>query len=194
LPPQKQAQCKSRASGARNVSENQTALAPFKAGCFFSFWVSFMVLNKMNSGRTAFLVWILLQSSIAPAEARVVENFDAGWLFSKGDFAAAMMPRFEDSAWRQVSVPHDWRSEGAAIKRAFVFASIGPSGKLLANGDTDPDALRSAFSEQAQALASSGADAVVVDLDSLAPLGEARRQMGASQILLGNLNPVTVFA
>lgn len=32
----------------------------------------------------------------------------------------------------------------------------------------------------------------IVDLDSLAPLSEARAKMGASQILLGNLNPVTV--
>jgi MtaA/CmuA family methyltransferase len=33
----------------------------------------------------------------------------------------------------------------------------------------------------------------IVDLDSLAPLSEARAQMSASQILLGNLNPVTVM-
>jgi len=33
----------------------------------------------------------------------------------------------------------------------------------------------------------------IVDLDSLAPLSEARDQMGTSQVLLGNLNPVTVL-
>ena len=33
----------------------------------------------------------------------------------------------------------------------------------------------------------------VVDLDSLAPLDEARTEMGASQVLLGNLNPVTIM-
>jgi uroporphyrinogen-III decarboxylase len=33
----------------------------------------------------------------------------------------------------------------------------------------------------------------VVDLDSLAPISEARRKMGLNQILLGNLNPVTVL-
>jgi uroporphyrinogen-III decarboxylase len=31
----------------------------------------------------------------------------------------------------------------------------------------------------------------IVDLDSLAPLSEAREKMGTKQILLGNLNPVT---
>jgi len=33
----------------------------------------------------------------------------------------------------------------------------------------------------------------VVDLDSLVPMDEARAQMGASQMLLGNVNPVTVL-
>ena len=48
----------------------------------------------------------------AAADARVTEDFDANWLFSKGDFASAMMPAFDDSAWRQVNVPHDWSSDG----------------------------------------------------------------------------------
>ena len=33
----------------------------------------------------------------------------------------------------------------------------------------------------------------IVDLDSLAPLAEARQKMGPRQVLLGNLNPVTVL-
>jgi len=33
----------------------------------------------------------------------------------------------------------------------------------------------------------------IVDLDSLSPLSDARQQMGASQVLLGNVNPVTVL-
>lgn len=33
----------------------------------------------------------------------------------------------------------------------------------------------------------------IVDLDSLSPIGEARARMGASQILLGNINPVTAL-
>ena len=33
----------------------------------------------------------------------------------------------------------------------------------------------------------------IVDLDSLAPIAEARRQMGPNQVLLGNLNPVAVL-
>ena len=33
----------------------------------------------------------------------------------------------------------------------------------------------------------------IVDLDSLAPLAEARQKMQSAQVLLGNLNPVTVL-
>jgi MtaA/CmuA family methyltransferase len=33
----------------------------------------------------------------------------------------------------------------------------------------------------------------IVDLDSLVPMDEARKRMGTSQVLLGNLNPVTVL-
>lgn len=36
-------------------------------------------------------------------------------------------------------------------------------------------------------------DCEIVDLDSLTPLADARQKMGAGQVLLGNLNPVTVL-
>jgi hypothetical protein len=32
------------------------------------------------------------------AGARVTQDFDANWLFSKGNFAAAMMPVFDDGS------------------------------------------------------------------------------------------------
>jgi methionine synthase I (cobalamin-dependent) len=51
----------------------------------------------------------------------------------------------------------------AAAGRAHVFASIGPSGKLLVAGDVSESALREAFAEQAQALAASGAEAIVIE-------------------------------
>jgi methionine synthase I (cobalamin-dependent) len=51
----------------------------------------------------------------------------------------------------------------AAGNRAKVFASIGPSGKMLLNGDVTSEQLRQAFSEQAQALAQSGAHGLVVE-------------------------------
>jgi beta-galactosidase len=49
---------------------------------------------------------------LAAAPARVTDDFDADWLFSRGDFAAAMMPAFDDGKWRKLNVPHDWSIEG----------------------------------------------------------------------------------
>src|SRR5579862_1235300 len=51
--------------------------------------------------------------TITPAPAsRTIMDFDRDWKFSKGDFPAAMMPRFDDSNWRALNLPHDWGIEG----------------------------------------------------------------------------------
>jgi beta-galactosidase len=44
--------------------------------------------------------------------ARTILAFDSDWLFSRGDFATAALPAFDDSAWRRVDLPHDWSAEG----------------------------------------------------------------------------------
>ena len=54
-------------------------------------------------------------------------------------------------------------SKKAASNRALVFASIGPTGKMLVMGDVTKEQLSAAFVEQAQALAEGGADAIVVE-------------------------------
>lgn len=54
-------------------------------------------------------------------------------------------------------------SRAAAAGRAKVFASLGPSGKMLVTGETTADELRAAFEEQAAALAAAGADALVIE-------------------------------
>ncbi len=74
---------------------------------------------------------------------------------------------------------------GAAISRqaagggALVFASMGPSGKMLAAGEISEEALRAAFQEQAQALAEGGAGALVVE--TMADLNEARLAIAAAR-------------
>ena len=67
----------------------------------------------------------------------------------------------------------------AADGRAKVFASIGPSGKMLVSGETTADALEVAFSEQARALADAGADALVVE--TMSDLDEARIAVRAAR-------------
>lgn len=70
-------------------------------------------------------------------------------------------------------------SRAAAAGRALVFASIGPSGKMLMSGDVTEEALRLAFTEQAEALARGGADGLVVE--TMADLDEARLAIGAAK-------------
>ncbi|MBI2924778.1 MAG: homocysteine S-methyltransferase family protein [Verrucomicrobia bacterium] len=70
-------------------------------------------------------------------------------------------------------------SRRAADGRAYVFAAIGPSGKLLLGGDLSLDELRAAFDEQAEALADAGADALVVE--TMAELAEAETAVKAAR-------------
>ena len=70
-------------------------------------------------------------------------------------------------------------SRRAAAGAAAVFASIGPSGKMLPAGEVNPDVLYDAFREQARALADGGADALVVE--TMSDLEEARIALAAAQ-------------
>ena len=70
-------------------------------------------------------------------------------------------------------------SRQAAKGLAYVFASLGPSGKLLMTGEISPEELQAAFDEQAAALAEAGADAIVVE--SMADLEEAKLAIKAAQ-------------
>ena len=63
-------------------------------------------------------------------------------------------------------------SKIAAAGKAVVFASIGPTGKLLISGEITPAEIQSAFEEQATALAQGGADGIVVE--TMADLEEAK--------------------
>jgi methionine synthase I (cobalamin-dependent) len=70
-------------------------------------------------------------------------------------------------------------SRRAAQGRAHVFASIGPSGKLLMTGETTEEELRAAFAEQAQALADGGAEAILIE--TMSDLAEARLALSAAR-------------
>lgn len=70
-------------------------------------------------------------------------------------------------------------SRRAASGKARVFASIGPSGKLLMMGDVDEEQLRAAFSEQAEALAEAKADAIVIE--TMSDVAEAKLAVAAAK-------------
>ena len=63
-------------------------------------------------------------------------------------------------------------SRRAASSKARVFASLGPSGKLLMMGEVSEDELLAAYTEQAQALAEAGADALI--FETMSDLAEAK--------------------
>jgi len=67
----------------------------------------------------------------------------------------------------------------AAAGRAKVFASIGPSGKMLVMGDVSEEDLRRAFSEQARVLAKAGADGIVIE--TMTDLAEAKLAVAAAR-------------
>ena len=70
-------------------------------------------------------------------------------------------------------------SKKAAGQQALVFASMGPSGKMLVAGDVTEEELRNAFTDQAIALKEGGADGLVIE--TMAELEEAEIALAAAQ-------------
>ena len=48
-----------------------------------------------------------------PPTVRARYNFNPGWLLFAGDPANAQSPTFDDSAWKQVTLPHAWNEDSA---------------------------------------------------------------------------------
>jgi methionine synthase I (cobalamin-dependent) len=70
-------------------------------------------------------------------------------------------------------------SKRAAAGKALVFASIGPTGKLLMNGEVGREEVAAAFAAQAVALAAAGADALLVE--TMSDLEEAGLALSAAK-------------
>lgn len=63
-------------------------------------------------------------------------------------------------------------SRRVAAGKALVFASMGPTGKMLMTGEVQPEAVVEAFAEQGRILAANGADALL--LETFSDLEEAK--------------------
>jgi methionine synthase I (cobalamin-dependent) len=81
-------------------------------------------------------------------------------------------------------------SRQAAGGHALVFASMGPTGKMLVTGEIDEDSLLAAFRAQAEALATEGPDALL--LETFSDLEEASIALRAA--LTTGLPVVVSFA
>jgi 5-methyltetrahydrofolate--homocysteine methyltransferase len=79
---------------------------------------------------------------------------------------------------REINLAGAALSRRAAADSAWVFASMGPTGKLLLTGESTEQEIAAAFSEQAQALAEGGADAIVIE--TMTDLVEARLAVAAA--------------
>ncbi|MBV9085152.1 MAG: DUF4982 domain-containing protein [Acidobacteriaceae bacterium] len=71
------------------------------------------ILNLMRGYAAVLcLVFCLHPGFAAEPNARIIQSFDAGWLFLKADAPGAEQPDFDDHGWRSRNVPHDWSIEG----------------------------------------------------------------------------------
>ncbi len=73
---------------------------------------------------------VVLCSNVAlMADSR--ELFDYGWRFTKGEAEGAENPKFNDSKWLSVDLPHDWSIEGEFSQDNPCFSRGGwlPTGK-----------------------------------------------------------------
>jgi methionine synthase I (cobalamin-dependent) len=66
-----------------------------------------------------------------------------------------------------------------AAGKALVFASIGPTGKMLASGEIGSEQFAAAFAAQAASLAAAGADALLVE--TMSDIAEARLAVDAAR-------------
>jgi 5-methyltetrahydrofolate--homocysteine methyltransferase len=70
-------------------------------------------------------------------------------------------------------------SKRVAAGQALVFASIGPTGKMLMAGEIGEEQAHAAFAAQAMALAAAGADALLVE--TMSDIQEARLAVAAAK-------------
>lgn len=70
-------------------------------------------------------------------------------------------------------------SKSAAGNKALVFASIGPTGKILMSGEVSADQVADAFKAQAESLAEAGADALLIE--TMSDVQEARLAVEAAR-------------
>ncbi len=66
-----------------------------------------------------------------------------------------------------------------AAGEALVFASIGPTGKMLLSGEIDSEQVTAAFAAQTRSLVAAGADALL--LETMSDIEEARLAVGAAR-------------
>ncbi|MFN2379862.1 MAG: glycoside hydrolase family 2 TIM barrel-domain containing protein [Bacteroidales bacterium] len=70
-------------------------------------------------------ILLIMASPYAGAQERSSLLLDNGWKFTNEDVTGSHRPDFDDSSWKEVTVPHDW-----AIRGPFIEDGDGNTGKL----------------------------------------------------------------
>jgi beta-galactosidase len=82
----------------------------------------------MTSNRPTTLLATLLLApflAAAPPHPRQIQQFTSNWRFLQSDAPAAQSPAFDDTAWKTVTLPHDWSIAGPVEENAPSRAAGG---------------------------------------------------------------------
>jgi beta-galactosidase len=69
-------------------------------------------MEKFSKGLLLWCFSFCITMALSAQQARQTILFNDNWKFYKGDVANGDMTSFNDSAWRNVDLPHDWSIEG----------------------------------------------------------------------------------
>jgi methionine synthase I (cobalamin-dependent) len=94
----------------------------------------------------------------------------------RANSVAMNLPASELDAINRAGVALSRRAAGQAL----VFASIGPTGKMLISGEISREQASAAFAAQSQSLAAAGADALLIE--TMSDIGEARLAVEAARL------------
>jgi len=103
---------------------------------------------------TAAAIGAITATTPAAQRPRAIQQFTTGWRFLQADAAGAEKPAFDDSAWKSVTLPHDWSiagpvKEDAASRGAGGFAPTGVGwyrkSFTVPAADAKPNAARRTF-------------------------------------------------
>ncbi len=115
-----------------------------------------MLRRLLVLGALAALPSLVYAAAAAPAaqKSRVTQQFTTGWRFLQADATGAEKPDFDDSAWKGVTLPHDWAIAGpftqdAPSKGAGAFAPTGVGWYrktfTVPSADATPEAARRTY-------------------------------------------------
>ena len=74
------------------------------------------------------LLCLVSISAVAQVSFGTSEKFNEGWRFVLDDDSAAISPDYDDSRWRELTLPHDWSVESAPSQALASCTGYLPGG------------------------------------------------------------------